>query len=186
MAGKKSKKRDGSWIWWVLGALACAGLGVAVVLVTIAFENFRTFGCRSKMAEAKANLSGLWVAERSFFGEYGHYSTDLVAVNWWPDDSPRYVYGFAAESREGEAELAKQIPGYDPSRRATDHPGVVGSPPRFSTAKMPRAALPADARVSREAFLAAAAGNLDDDPTLDVWTMDHEKKLVNVVNDCVE
>jgi len=37
--------------------------------------------------------------------------------------------------------------------------------------------------VSSSGFKAVAIGNIDGDPTCDVWTIDDQKNLVNVVND---
>ena len=32
-------------------------------------------------------------------------------------------------------------------------------------------------------FTATAKGNLDDDTALDIWTIDHNKNLQNIIND---
>src|SRR5205823_3486647 len=99
------------WILVVTGvALAgCAGLGVTTL------HNLMTFECKSRASEAKTNLSGLFTAEKSFFGEYGVYSSDLVTVNWSPDGSPGYVYGFAKPGPGVEREEANRLKldGYD-------------------------------------------------------------------------
>lgn len=190
-AKAKAKRSDLTCLLWVLGGFAFLGLAVLAALFAVAFENSRTFGCRSKQSEAKTNLSGMFTAEKSFYGEYDSYSTDLVSVNWMPDGTPFYLYGFAAPSSDHETELRTLIPGYDPSRASTDHPGVIGSPARFGTSRMVaqnliRPLLPPDALLTRRTFKAAAVGNIDGDATLDVWTMDDEKRLTNVINDCVQ
>ena len=77
------------------GAACCSGVVVVGILAAIAIPNFLKFECLSKQSEAKTNLSGLFTAEKAFFGEYGTYSSDLLIVNWQPDGLPVYLYGFA-------------------------------------------------------------------------------------------
>jgi type IV pilus assembly protein PilA len=182
-------KRDLTCLLWVLGAFGCLGVGVLALLFGVAYNNATTFNCKSIQSEAKTNLSGLFTAQKAFFGEYNSYSSDLVAVNWMPDGSPKYLYGFAGPSHENEANLKKWIPGYDPNRTSTDHPMVIGSPPRYSVQKMgglTRGQLPMNAMVGSTTFVAAAVGNIDGDSTLDVWTIDNVKSLNVVVNDCIQ
>lgn len=184
----KAKKSDLTCLFWLLGGFAVLGIGVLVALVAVAYENSKSFNCKSKQSEAKTNLSGLFTAEKAFFGEYNRYSTDLVSVYWYPDGRPSYIYGFAVPSSDHEAELRKAIPGYDPNRSATDHPAVIGQPPRYEISRMgglTRAALPGDATVTGDGFKAAAVGNVDGDGTLDVWTVDENKTLTVLVNDCL-
>src|SRR2546423_15670677 len=64
------------------------------ILAAIAIPNFLKFQCKSKQAEAKTNLSGIFTAEKAFFGEHNTYGTDLISVNWQPDGTPLYIYGF--------------------------------------------------------------------------------------------
>lgn len=185
----KAKRSDLTCLFWLLGGFVALGVALLVALVAIAVENSRTFNCRAKQSEAKTNLSGVFTAEKAFYGEYDSYSTDLETVNWWPDGSPVYLYGFAAASHDQEDELRKVIPGYDPNRASTDYPAVIGQTPRYSVTRMAglvRALLPPNALLTQRAFTAAAIGNIDGDPTLDVWTIDESKHLVNLVNDCVQ
>ncbi|MBF0237698.1 MAG: prepilin-type N-terminal cleavage/methylation domain-containing protein [SAR324 cluster bacterium] len=39
---------------------------------------------------------------------------------------------------------------------------------------------------SEQAYLVTATGNLDSDDTIDTWTVDHMKNLINTVNDVLE
>src|SRR3954467_5075932 len=64
------------------------------ILAAIAIPNFLKFQCKAKQSEAKTNLAGIFTAEKAFFGEYNPYSSDLISVNWVPDGSPVYIYGF--------------------------------------------------------------------------------------------
>src|SRR5256885_12636669 len=71
------------------------------ILAAIAIPNFLKFQCKSKQSEAKTNLSGIFTAEKAFFGEYNTYGTDLISVNWQPDGTPLYIYGFNGQSYPG-------------------------------------------------------------------------------------
>src|SRR5574341_2434452 len=44
------------------------------ILAAIAIPNFLKFQCKSKRAEAKTNLGGIYTAELSYFSERGLYS----------------------------------------------------------------------------------------------------------------
>ena len=68
------------------------------ILAAIAIPNFLKFQCKAKQSEAKTNLAGIFTAEKAFFGEYNTYSTDLISVNWIPDGSPVYIYGYKGVS----------------------------------------------------------------------------------------
>lgn len=187
-----SKKKKGLSILTTLVVLA----GVVLCLGAIATPKFAKFGCKSKQSEAKTNLSGIFTAQKAFFGEYNCYTTDLVSMNWAPDGSPIYAYGFAAPSTTVPA---TPIPGYDATRRTTIDPRVAGS--KFSSAKMKtlsgRVLTDADfqssmptATVTNQKFVAVAIGDVDSDGSgdeqLDVWTIDEAKSLNVVSNDCTQ
>ena len=172
-------------------------LFVAVLFLgAIATPKFLKFGCKSKQSEAKTNLSGIFTAQKAFFGEYNVYTTDLVSAEWVPDGTPIYAYGFAAPSTTVPE---PPIPGFDATRRTTIDPRVAGS--KFSLAKMKtlggRVLTDADiqslmptAIVTSAGFLAVAIGDVDsdsgDEEQLDVWTIDNTRNLNVVSNDCTQ
>ena len=190
---------DRKVLWIILGLVACVlvipAIGIVGMLAAIAIPNFLKFQCKSKQSEAKTNLSGLFTAEKAFYGEYGFYTSDLVAVNWQPDGSPWYVYGFAQPGPGmRKNEIAKAgLTDYDERRSDTTNTAVVAKG-GYSTMKMkdlagrPLAAsdLPAEATVQRDSFIAGAVGDIDTDatPQYDVWTIDDTKRLTVVDNDC--
>ncbi len=55
-------------------------VGILGLLTTIAIPAFMRFQLRAKSAEAKANLAAIRVAEESYFGSFGLYSSALPAV----------------------------------------------------------------------------------------------------------
>lgn len=187
-----SKKKKTLSILTTLGVLG----GVVLCLGAIATPKFAKFGCKSKQSEAKTNLSGLFTAQKAFFGEYNVYTTDLVSLQWVPDGTPIYAYGFAAPSG---ALSDPRLPDHDPTRRTTIDARVAGS--AYGTAKMKtlggRALTEADfqtlmptATATSSAFVAIAIGDIDSDGSgdeqLDVWTIDQSRSLTVVSNDCTQ
>src|SRR5882724_10904124 len=114
--------------------LACTAVLIVVMFIFVRRESSR-FGCRSRASEAKVGLMGLYNAEKAFYGEYNTYSSDLDAIDWAPDGSPRYLFGFA---RRGGPDRIEGVADFDPSRKDTRNERVVQGPtgPRYSTARM--------------------------------------------------
>jgi len=172
-------------------AIAIGGL-----LSSLLQPNVLCFTCKSKQSEAKTNLSGLFTAEKAFFGEYNTYSTDLLSVNWAPDGHPAYVYGFARPGPGLTRAKAQSfgLTDYDETRCDSANSKVMAKDSSYSTVKMrdlngralSGSDLPRETTASDIAFLAGAVGDIDPDstPSLDVWTIDNLKDLRNVNNDC--
>lgn len=194
----EEKHRDGmstgKILLLIFGGIGCLGVFVVAILASIAIPNFLAFNCRAKQSEAKTNLSGLYTAEKAFFGEYDTYTTDLVTANWMPDGRPVYVYGFSQAGPRPTEKILSLIPGLDPTRRTTDDPRVV-SPAghaNYETTRMHQSnglpltaqSLPPDTHATKDEFLAGATGDIDNDGTQDVWTIDGRRMLVNVSDDC--
>ncbi|MCP4503284.1 MAG: prepilin-type N-terminal cleavage/methylation domain-containing protein [Deltaproteobacteria bacterium] len=54
------------------------------VLAAIAIPNFIRFSCRAKQAEAKVNLTGLFVAEESYHAEFDQYLQGATVAELLP------------------------------------------------------------------------------------------------------
>ena len=177
----------------IAGVVGCGGLVVVGILAAIAVPNFVKFQCKSMQSEAKTNLSGLFTAEKAFFGEYNFYTSDLVALNWAPDGAPKYLYGFAYNGPDDVRE-SETPSDYDDLRADTAVSDVVDSG-SYSTINMKtqdgdaldESFLPDESFVGRNEFKAAAVGDIRADSAgkLDIWTVDHYKMLSNVENDCI-
>jgi type IV pilus assembly protein PilA len=163
------------------------------ILAAIAIPNFLKFQCKSKQSEAKTNLSGIFTAEKSFFGEYNTYGTDLISINWQPDGTPLYLYGFTQSYPSG---TVAGIPSYVGGNHSTEVAAVIapsGGSPRYNTAKMSdlggtaltNANLPATS-LDGQQFIAGATGDIDTDAaiSLDKWTINNTKQLLVQNNDC--
>lgn len=179
----------------VAAVMLCGGLPVVGILAAIAIPNFLKFQCKSKQSEAKVHLSGLFTAQKAFYGEYGTYTSDLVTLAWSPDGQPAYLYGFYVPGPEEDPENMPDD--YDPERSDTANPDVLSAfSGGYSTAKMvtltgrPLEAedLPEQSVVYADAFLAAAVGDVDTDSyeQLDIWVIDDTRNLQVLSNDCTQ
>ena len=157
--------------------------------------------------EARLSLQALFNAEKAFFGEYNTYGTDLLSVNWQPEGTPSYLYGFcnrfpvkmpdAAKQRMQELmpDAVKQrmqelsLPLWDSTRSTTAASSLV-SLNRYSSArtktlgdpcaKLKGLGIDSQFTATASGFKAFAIANLDGDPDLDVWSIDQAKNLVHV------
>ena len=170
--------------------LGCGGVGVIGILAAIAIPNFMKYQCKSMQSEAKTNLRSLYTAQKSFYAEYDYYTSDLVALNWQPYGTPRYIYGFYYPLEDAPANAPSD---HDPDRSDTTHDDVVRQGGYQLTKAMTQDGdpltvddLPEDSYVERREFVAAAVGDVKSDSfgNLDVWTIDQDGNVSVVEDDC--
>lgn len=138
---------------------------------------------------ARADLDLIFKAEKSFKERFGYYTTDLVSLGV----APKYVLykvGFVRPMAKEEAGLP--VTGHDPFRinldlvkqAKPDAPIAYSRQTRLDEIDLSTlASLCTNCTATASTFRAIAAANLDDDPDLDVWTVDHEGKIEHLVND---
>ena len=165
-------------------------VAIISILAALAIPNYLSFQCRSKQAESKSGLGALFTSEKSFIAEHNSYGTDLVYVGWEPEGSPLYLYGFNGVSFPSALNGDSQ---YSGSRNNTGDAAVIGSPVRYSTARMvnlnaiPLAPsnLPFTACDGGSFIIGAVADiNPDQNVQLDLWSIDDRRTLMNVNSDC--
>jgi type IV pilus assembly protein PilA len=131
------------------------------ILAAIAIPNFLRFQAKSKQSEAKTNLGGIFTAQISYFGENSFFG-NFQQIAWSPTGTARYSYwsGPYTGSLVGTT-------GY-PATSANDNAGstLYASPTGLDR--------------NDNTFLVGAAGQIDNDPTLDWWTIGDQRQLVNV------
>jgi len=128
------------------------------ILAAIAIPNFLKFQAKSKQSEAKTNLKAVLTAETSYFGEYNQYGT-FNTVNWSPVGTRQLYAYFITDGTTPEYNSAPVV-----------YPGTAnwqGFTPGFTTID----------------FTAGAAGNIDSDAIIDVWTITPENDLFNRTDD---
>ncbi len=129
------------------------------ILAAIAIPNFLKYQAKSRQAEAKTNLGGIFVAETSYFGEQARYG-DFAEVGFaLAGSSNRYTYrsGAGGVGGGGNANAA----GVD-----TISAGVGGVVAEGTVV----------ADNSAVGFSATAAAQLDTDTTLDQWHVNDAKR----------
>jgi hypothetical protein len=137
------------------------------------------------VSEVKQHLKALYLSERSWFMERDAYSEDLAQVGFMPEPGHRYSYFSAPRERalpmsERQRPRAPfQVVPADP--RALDYRGAftsfedTGCPltpvtlPDGGTAGLGVTVV--GASPSEAVFIGAAAANLDDDATVDCWSI---------------
>lgn len=71
--------------------------------VNQALAQFRAFACRSKQSEARVNLKGLYVAQKSYFAERDTYEKDLHKVGFEPESKRYRIELLAADQQNFSA-----------------------------------------------------------------------------------
>jgi len=126
------------------------------ILSTIAIPNYLKMIGRAKQAEAKMNLGAIYTAEISYYAENATFAggvDSFVHMGWEP--TSQLVARYAYQVDEGLL-----MPFYHPP---------VDFPTPYTT--------------SKDSFTAQAFGNIDNDPAVDIWTLDDAKQLENVQSD---
>ena len=153
-------------------------IAIVGLLATIAIPRFMVFRGRAQQSEAKTGLASAAKALTVYRADHNYFTDDLGRIGWSPDGAPTYIIGFttdglpAASGRNDTAELKASGLGSFTTGRMVDgfgNPLTDGSLPAA-----PAAAL---------AFTLGAAGNLDDDAALDLWTLDDSGELTHLADD---
>lgn len=167
-------------------------IAIISLLAAIAIPNYLKFQCRSKQAEVKAGLGGWYVTEKAFLAEHNTYGTDLVTINWEPEGSPLYLYGFQSSQYPPSV---SGLGSWSPDQNNTAHAAVIGTPPNYQTAKMVsltgspllQSELPPVTYCNGQQFVLGAVGDVNPDGAVlkDQWVMDNQRQLLAVSNDCL-
>ena len=140
------------------------GVAVVGILAAIAIPNFLKFQGRAKQAEVKSNLKAMFTALKSYYAEKGKYCTSFQQCGFQPESGAHYIYLLGP----------KEMVGGD------------GAPDRGALRKQAEEALRdlgVRPSVTRDGFLVIGAGDPDGDGKLDVWSIDDQNNLINLMND---
>jgi len=120
------------------------------ILAAIAIPNFMAFLSKTKRSEVKYNLEAIFKCEIAHFAEYNAFSNSFNTIRWKPEGKI-YYYTFTIGAENYGLPVA-----------------VNPMPGGFSFG--------ADA----SSFTVLSWGNIDNDPTVDVWYINDRKDLINV------
>ncbi len=173
---------------WTLGLIFA--LFVIVGFVRLAQKYGASQGTYSLQMAARADLDLLLKSEQAFHRRFGFYTTDLASLKIEPKYA-FYKFGFIKAGIVSESEQDK-VPTLDSSRKDLDF--LVAARPELNIGLSDQtrlAEIPFDSlakfcpncTAETNKFMALAAANLDADPTLDVWTIDQDGHVQQVVND---
>ncbi len=181
----------------VFAALSAAVLLGLIMVVPNCNQWMLDRQIRGIQLAARADLALLQERMDAFRAKNGFFTTDLAALNL---DAPKdlkvlYKFGFVTASST-EVEKATALNGQavdlDPSRKDLDALKVAD--PKIAIEYSPTTRLDqvdfakmgsycVDCTATRTNFKAIAAANLDQDPALDVWTIDEQGNITHVVDD---
>ncbi len=165
------------------------------ILAAIAIPNFTKFQAKSRQAEAKADLSAIYSAERAFQAEYQQFWGAFQGIGYAPTGQFRFDHGFAAASTAtqpanytGSAVVAANV-----STKVAAVCGTIAAPvagcavintPVAPTAFIaPTGATLGALDATNTNFVAEAIGDIDGDATMDIWIVDDNKRIFNQQSD---
>lgn len=159
------------------------------ILAAVAIPNFMRFQAKSRQAEARADLSAIYTAEKAFTAEWQQFLAHLGEIGYRPEGFFRYEHGFGVvgvntPTNYTGALLANTAvnvnntstvgcgaaPGYLAAFGATQC-SVDRNPRGVALGGLANGALTANT------FVAGAIGEIDDDATRDIWQIDHNKRI---------
>lgn len=161
--------------WWgprgvalALGLLFfCPCMGI---LAAIAIPNYNKLPVRSKQQECKANLRGLYAAQRNHHSEHGTFEPRILKAGFTPERGNRYAYftgvGPLVTRDTGEDAVLADAGGIgvDRSRDTSRRAITLADLPEWVSRQVGIFGTCPDCYVTM-----ACAGNIDLDDTVDVW-----------------
>ena len=136
------------------------------ILAAIAIPNFLRYQATSRQSEARTNLGGIFVAETSFFGERSRYgSFDEIGFQLAGNAANRYTYRSGTGGAAPGANAGANCPALNCDTIQTAVPAVVSQ----------AYGGPAGVATNGTGFTATAAGNVDNDVTIDGWFVNDQK-----------
>lgn len=172
-ADEQSQGRIFDAVVWTLSGFVVLAILAGVVILVEPFRGYR----RSPQTEVKANLKAVFTAQKGYYQERDTFNDDASVIGFGPERGNRYNYFLAPAGRieRRDKATAPQVPaqiiGVDKFKYGEVSPVFA----RWSAARCPTPAGgpgdPREPRVTKEAFLITAVGNIDNDDTLDCWSI---------------
>lgn len=153
------------------------------ILAAIAIPNFIKFQAKSKQAEPKSNLKALFVAQRSHFSEKDTFSQFIPDIGFVPERGNRYYLSTGCAQLSARNAAAENIVAGDCGFTVDTYKGYTALAAAAITniaaaaavtgggVCAPAADIGCIAVGNNGAFMAMSAGNVDNDTTIDTWTV---------------
>ena len=124
------------------------------ILAAVAIPNFMTYQAKARQSEAKVGLGAIFTSATAYSAEYSTYAAPTQsALGYAPSGSPRYGYFYNGFT-------------FTPAGSS----GACATTAVASTA-------------TATGFTAWASGDIDQDITCDVWSINDSRTLTNTTND---
>ena len=136
------------------------------ILAAIAIPNFLRYQAKSRQSEAKTNLGAVFVAETAYFSENSRYGSFSEVGYALAGTTNRYTYRSPA------------IGGNGASSNTTGVDRIpCGAPVGCTVSSDASPAVPSNGSttVGAVGFTASAAASIDNDPTIDGWSVNDIK-----------
>ncbi|HWU43473.1 MAG TPA: hypothetical protein VN132_08545 [Bdellovibrio sp.] len=123
--------------------------------------------------DAKSALLGLYTTEMAFRMDFHTFTTSLYGLGMGCLKDVSYNYGFLLPSQNSEATSIVKVANYDVNKMSCDRTNGAD----LETVR----SYCSDCNAGQDKFKAVAWTRLPNNK-LDIWTIDENKKLVNVLN----
>lgn len=142
------------------------------ILAAIAIPNFLRYQAKSRQSEAKTNLGAIFVAETAYLSEQSRYGSFSEIGYALAGTTNRYTYRSPAVGGAGASAAAV----YTPTAVTFDQINC-GAPAGCTPATDAAPAIPsaASATAGSIGFTASAVASIDNDATVDGWTVNDVK-----------
>ena len=143
-------------------------VSIVMTVLAIAIPNYLRFTARAKQSEAKLNLLAIYSAYQSYHNSFHSY--------------PSSPYIQKGDSVYNCFTITTWMPKEEEYSRRSNY--YCMNTEFFSPSSMDNPC-PKDIVITatKDSFTIAACGNVDNDTTVDVWTIDDAKHLRNVMDD---
>jgi type IV pilus assembly protein PilA len=158
-------------------------LAIIAILVAVSVPNFLRFQARAKQSEVKSNLKALYTCEKAYLQEKDVYSTSINAIGFTPERGNRYRYSLAAsgtlEDRTGTMAFSSSTAtGVDVDVFKYGVAATTGIPTTSPCSTISVTPGPQGAN-----FTALAWGNIDNDATIDTWSISSDSRNLGTCPD---
>ena len=183
---KKGRSNGKALFLAVVVGLIPAIFVIGGIVAAIAIPNFQKFQGKAKQSEAKIGLSAAFTGEQLFITEWNAATSDMVTIGI-PEAGAKakYHFGFAQPANAQWETIGVDPTTHDASRSDTEKAGVTGPELGAPFAELAAMYCP-ECVADGVSFKMVAIGNIDSDATHDVWTIDQDRQITNVVDDTKE
>ena len=156
------------------------------ILSAVAVPQYQKFQAKARQSEAKANLSALYTTMQAFNSEWTQYYADFRALGYGLSGDLAYEVGFGGAGVVGP--LTHPNPSFDgdPATEFNATLFLTGAGKGFvlkAGAKAGTASLLTTYITTATGFIAGAAGDIDNDATIDIWTLNQDKDYSQIGDD---